>query len=146
MTAKLIDLDAVVPDDLRVKLNGKTYKLPGDAPTELLLRLSLQAEKFNEAKDKAPEELLEMREELGGLIEDLFALRNDLEDGEIELTDRQVAELLESLFAIYFAVDGDTEEGGDRPTPPSTKSSRPSKRRSAAKGRRAPASSTSSQT
>ena len=140
-----IDLDALLPDDIPVKLGGVTYKLPGDPPVELLLRLQLLAQKIDEAQDAAPEELLKLREELAAEIEELFSLRNELsEDEPIQLTDRQTAGLLEQLFEKYFAV----EEDGDRPTSTKAKpkSSRPSARKSPARARRAAASSTSSQT
>ena len=143
MSGEFIDLDALLPEDIRVRLGGTDYKLPGDPPVELLLRLQLLAQKIDEAKDDSPENMLSLRKELAEELEELFAIRNDLgEDDRIELTDRQTAGLLNDLFEKYFAV-----EDGDRPTTPQKpRSSKPSRRRSPAKGRKAAASSTSSQT
>lgn len=155
--AELIDLDAVVPEDLEVQIAGQIYRLPGDAPTEMVLRLSVLAERLESAgaDGKNMEEMLEMREELSAEIEALFRLRQpELEEGSLELSDRQVGTLIAKLFGYYYGrVDPEADdEGGDRPTesgassPPKPRSSGRSRPRSRPKARKASASSTSSQT
>lgn len=144
---RLIDLDAVISEPVVVKLKGEEHMLPGDAPTEDLLRLSVKAERMEkEAEGKTPEELLEMREDLAGDIEDLFRLEDpDLEEGAISLADSQFRELLDRLFEIYYPNAMAAPEGGARPTGTRRKprSSRPSRAKSGGKGRKARASSTS---
>lgn len=152
-TPDLIDLDAVVAPDLRVKLNGTVYRLPGDAPTEQLLRLQVLANRLDRESDgKNPEELLEMREELSAEIADLFRIREpDLDDEGLDLSDAQAVELMRRLFEAYYpGGDGEDEEGGARPTPARTRPKRKSAPRSRAssgsRARKPSASSTSSQT
>lgn len=42
--SNIIDLDALVPDDKRVTLKGRTYTLPGDMPMATYLRVSAIAQ------------------------------------------------------------------------------------------------------
>jgi hypothetical protein len=39
MPAEIVDLDALVPDDIEFKYQGKTYTLPGDIETERVFQL-----------------------------------------------------------------------------------------------------------
>lgn len=165
MSERILDLNAVIPDDILVELgenedgSAKRYAFPGDAPMEDLLRLMVKAKAVDEFRGSA-EEALELREDLSADVEDLFRLRNpDLEDGEIHLTDTQLGELLMGLMRIYSealqeaaaeALEDAGDEGGTRPTSTrrSSKNGKPSR---ASSGRRrkakaASASSTSSQT
>lgn len=112
----MIDLDAVLADDLPVKLNGKTWKLPGDAPTELLLSIILLSEQAQEAIEKEDtDRMLEVRAEMSDRVEDLFALRQEVPEGfGAALVDAQIGELVAKLFAHYYPSG---EGGGGRPTP-----------------------------
>lgn len=147
MAQPFIDLDEVISSDLLVVVAGVEHRLPGDAPAELLLRLSMLAEKIEKGTDE-PEEMLTLREEFGAELEQLFRVRQpDLPEGAINLTDAQAAILLSKLFDHYFQLS----EGGERPTSPTTEAAKPpkpspSRRRSAAARSKAAASSTSSQT
>lgn len=139
MMSDLIDLDAVMQPDLRVRLGGVDYRLPGDAPSEVLLRISVLADELAKQSTSAnfdPEQLLGVRTELGEAVEELFRIRQPELDS-LSLSDTQIAQLMEALFAHYFPKD---EEGGDRPTPartpPKPRSSRPSARSSTASGGR----------
>lgn len=154
-TSTIADLDKVVASDIYVVLNGERRPLPGDAPSELLLRITLlseELEKAVEAKD-APR-MLEIREEISANVEELFALRNpQLPEGSITLSDAQVGELVAKLFAHYYgkAVEDaaaeeeaeaarPTEEEPEAETPPTTprsESAKPSPPSSARRSRRA---------
>lgn len=39
MATEIIDLDAALPEDKQVRISGKVYRLPGDLPVELYLRI-----------------------------------------------------------------------------------------------------------
>ncbi len=123
-----IDLDAVLAPPIKVKLEGKEWKLPGDAPTELLLSIVLLSEQAQEAIDKEDtERMMELRAEMSERIEDLFAMHQEVPEGfGSQLVDAQIGELVSKLFEHYYS--GGDEEDGDRPTPaaatpPSSRSS-----------------------
>lgn len=152
----IIDLDSVLKPDIKVKLDGQEYKLPGDPPTEVLLSIVLFSEEMEKAVgEEDTDRMLEIRGELTDRIEDLFSMRQDIPEGfGGTLVDAQISELVSKLFAHYYPGAG----GGERPTPaaeeaeaetpPSSRSSRPSPARSRARTRkpRASASSKSSTT
>jgi hypothetical protein len=151
-TTVIADLDTVVSPNIYVQLDGAKHPLPGDAPSELLLRVTLLSEDLEgavEAKD--PERMLELREEISESVEELFRLRNPaLEAGTINLSDGQVGELVAKLFKHYYGKaveDAEVEEGGERPTEPEAeapetpqrpRSEQPSRTRQAGKRRRSP--------
>ncbi len=47
------DLDALVPDDLAVKLGGVTYTLPGDLPLEIYIRINKASDQEDEDEQAA---------------------------------------------------------------------------------------------
>jgi hypothetical protein len=129
--ADLIDLDVFVKPDIRVKLNGQTYRLPGDPQADTLLRITaLFADIGNVAHDDF-DRMLELREELSEQVAVLFQERNP-DVTEIRMSDEQLVELVSALMNAYNA----EEEAADaaRHTAPSKKtrtsrSSRPSSAR-----------------
>lgn len=146
---ELVDLDAVVAPDIRVKFDDTTYRLPGDAPSETLLRIQLVSEQLQQAVgDTDVDKLLLLREELSEQIEALFSIRQEIEPGSIQLSERQIGELLAHLFKHYFDIEDAGEEGGERPTstPPRQRSAKRSPRSSGVRAPKASRSSTSSQT
>lgn len=152
MSERLIDLNAVISPDINVRLGDKSYKLPGDAPVEDLLRLMVKAEELDKTENKAPQEILEEREEIAADVEELFRIRQpNLPEGEISLSDAQLVELLVGLSRIYneALADAQSAAGGGRPTqtPPKPRRRKPSATSSARRRPRSgSASSTSSPT
>lgn len=55
--AEIIDLDALVPPDKHVKVNGKTYTLPGDLPVEMYLRIQQASKNLATETDQSIEEI-----------------------------------------------------------------------------------------
>lgn len=128
-TSIIADLDQVVAPDIRVVLNGEKHRLPGDAPSELLLRVTLLSEKLEEAVEaKDAPRMLEIREEISESVEELFLLRNpQLPEGSINLSDSQVGELVSKLFQHYYgkAVEDAAREEAERPTEPTAEEQEP---------------------
>lgn len=62
------DLDALVPEDLEVKLGGINYTLPGDLPLEIYLRMN----KAGEMEDEDETAALDL---VVGAMSDLFSWR-----------------------------------------------------------------------
>lgn len=60
------DLDALVPEDVRVKLGGIQYTLPGDLPLEIYIRVNKASELESEDEEAAVEQVV-------GAMVDLFA-------------------------------------------------------------------------
>jgi len=149
MANELIDLDAFVAPDIQVKLNGETYKLPGDAPSEIILRMTNLFGTLADEETGADnlDRILALREELSELTLELFQERQpELED--IRLTDGQIIQLVSSLMKVYTASDEEeAETDATRPTKPSApkkKSGARSARNSRARTRAPSPSSTSS--
>jgi hypothetical protein len=115
----IIDLDAVLKPDIPVKLDGQTYKLPGDPPTEILLtivQLSEKMEEHREAEDA--DAMLQVRSETTDAVTDLFALRQEVDEGfGATLADTQISELVAKLFAHYYpGLGGEDDDDAAPPT------------------------------
>ena len=127
----LIDLDAFVKPDIRVRLHEQDYRLPGDPQTDILLRITALFQALSDT-DGDIDRVLELREELAEQVLYLFQERQpDLDD--IRLSDEQVLELVSKLMDYYASA---REEAADatRPTAPSrTKTSRSSRASSKAR-------------
>jgi hypothetical protein len=88
-----VDLDALAPRPKKVKLGGKLYKLPGDMPMPLFLRIQAFGQRTEQGEDETVL-LSELHEELLGLFKvHQPALKALPEIG--------VLTLLQSLGAIY---------------------------------------------
>ena len=61
------DLDALVPTDKQVLLGGKMYKLPGDIPLEIFVRVNKAGTLEDEDEAAAMDELI-------GALTDLFSI------------------------------------------------------------------------
>ena len=125
-TTLVADLDKVVSANIHVQLDGVKHALPGDSPSELLLRITLLSEQLEEAvQAQDADRMLEIREEISDNVEELFRLRNPLlEEGSINLSDIQVGELVSKLFAHYYGAaiedarrEAEEEAAAARPTP-----------------------------
>lgn len=105
MAARLIDLDDLVPDDIDVKLHDVVYKLPGDIPVELMLRVEAAMQSFGSVKER--EEGEAVAGDLLDAVTDLFRIRQpDLETIPIGL--RGCVQLISELYKVQ----------GDKPDPP----------------------------
>jgi hypothetical protein len=140
----LIDLDAVVSPDIKVKLAGQTWALPGDAQSDTLLRMIKLSQDMDAAfKEENTDRLLELRDELTAEVEGLFAEKNDLPEDGLHLSDAQIGELVTKLFDHYSADQGEGQEIRPTSTPAKPKSARRSPPRSAPRSNRGSRSSTS---
>lgn len=93
--AEIIDLDAALPPDKQVKLAGTVYKLPGDLPVELYLRVQRAAQAIG-----TPEAGEEVVEEMVDILERLFRTRYP----EWQLpSDVGLARLITAINQIYVA-------------------------------------------
>ena len=88
-----IDLDALAPVAKRVKLGGKIYKLPGDMPLQLFLRI----QGFEQRVEKGESENTLLSE----LQDELLALFQHYQPALKKLPDIGVLGLLGSLGHIY---------------------------------------------
>lgn len=130
-TAELTDLDVLIAPDRRVKLAGKTWRVPGDPPTGWLLTFRGLTRKF-EGDDKIDE--LEVIEEIRDAIVDLFLLRQaDQEQALVEAVDTLgIGALVNAINAIYASETGTADgEAAPDPTPAAagTPSTRPARAR-----------------
>jgi hypothetical protein len=111
----IIDLDAVLQPDIKVKLDDHEYRLPGDPPAEILLTIVVLSESLEEAIGaEDSDKVLDLRRELTDAVTDLFSMRQEVDDNfGSTLVDAQIQELVSKLFAHYYGLD---QEDGDRPT------------------------------
>lgn len=119
MTEPLIDadLDALAPPLKRVRLAGKIWKLPGDMPMPLMLRI----QNYGPRTEAGEDEVVLLAE----LQDELLALFKVHQPQLKELPEIGVLTLLQSLGAIYGGAVGES------PTPnrATRRSSRPAKRK-----------------
>jgi len=64
--SNIIDLDAMMPEDITVKLNGKEYKIPADLDLATTAKLIGLGKKL--AEDPAPETVQEFEKFIGELL------------------------------------------------------------------------------
>ena len=104
MAQKIVDLDAVAGQPIKVKLGGKHYLVPADCPTPLYLRM------LNLADQGDPDDPQIVAQLYGDVLELFRVHQPDLESLPLGLT-----QLVESLGLIYGA---DDEAAAADPTPP----------------------------
>ena len=111
MPTEIIDLDAALPPDKRVKLAGKVYSLPGDLPVELFLRIQRASTSLGENG---------AIEDLHGAVLELFRSR----DKTVKELPIGMAQMVTLIVQVYT--------GEAEPNPPRTRgatgSSRPRSR------------------
>lgn len=119
-----LDLDAVSRPDLRVKLDGKIWRLPGGPRSETVVDLAALFDAFDKAVQEGEgDRLKELSDEIRELIYGLFAERHDEEDLESlpPLDDEQMAEIFKLLVnQIRVARDDAAAEVAERPTSPTS--------------------------
>lgn len=96
--AKIIDLDAFMPDDIEVKLNGKTWLVPGDLDVTMMIKMF----KYQESEDP------KVQMKIIDLFIDLFRQRHTEEEIEnLHLSFKQAGQL---LVGIVSTIKGDSEK------------------------------------
>lgn len=93
------DLDALAPPLKRVKLGGKVWKLPGDMPMPLMLRIQNYGARTEAGEDETAL--------LAELQDELLALFKVHQPTLKELPEIGVLTLLQSLGAIYGGAVGE---------------------------------------
>lgn len=108
--ARIIDLDALAPPDITVRLAGETYSFPGDCPLPVFLRVQGLQQRVD---DGAAED--ELVDEITGAMLDLFRVRQPamehLPDGI------GVTTLMGLVGTLYGEPDPDAEVEPDPPVP-----------------------------
>ncbi len=119
----LIDLDDAAPLDRKVKLGGKTYRVPGDAPVGWLLQFRQVERAFIEdagTDDGANE--LDYVERVCDLLVELFTIRQPDREDEIRdaLEQKGSLPLLQTVGRLYGnpARELAEEAEQERPTRP----------------------------
>lgn len=109
--AEIIDLDAALPPDKKVRIGGKTYLLPGDIPVELFLKVQRAA-----GGDGSGDVVADLRD---ALLE-LFQAR----DRSMKSLPLGMGQLMELIPRVYMGTGPDPP----RPTRGATGTSRPRSR------------------
>lgn len=133
MSGELLDLDAVARPDKTVELEqaGRKvrYRLPGDPPSGLVVRMDVLNRELTRAQDdKDAEAAQELSEQLREIVLELFQLRQpDLDMGFIDsLSYDQLGAVFYFTLGLYQQVE---------PDPPKPQGSRtPSRRNSPRSG------------
>lgn len=123
---QIVDLDAIVPEDVTFSFRGKKYLLPGDLDVEhtyKLLRCFTAAGKAEQGDDLGKRERAETQ--LRDALLELFRQR----DPELAELPFGVKGLQIVLIEVLKAIGLEIQSGGEGPpTKPGPKRSRPSKR------------------
>lgn len=124
-----VDLDALAPVAKRVRLGGKVYRLPGDMPMPLFMRIQGYEQRTAAGED---ETIL-----LGELSGELLTLFQVYQPALKTLPDMGVVQLLASLGAIYGGAVGEAPapNRATRRQKTKTPSSAPPRRRAPATSR-----------
>lgn len=99
---KIVDLDALAPEPITVKLAGQQYRLPGDIPMPLMLRLEQAAGS----------------EVSGDLLHDLYGdLLGLFQVHQPELTELPIGttQIIRAIPAIYYGVEPDPPKPAKKP-------------------------------
>lgn len=115
MPSDIIDLDEILPDDKRVKLQGTIYTLPPEIPVELFLRINKMSD------DGVAED-----QQVGRLYEEILELFR-YKQPDLEKLPLGLGQLMGAISQIY----GNREADAPRPPRAGTKSTRKPRRRSA---------------
>lgn len=87
---RIVDLDALVPDDLTVKLNGEKYKVPADLDTKTVAKAIAIG---NKLQDEPTEEAIH---EFEHFISELLAMRQE-PPKELKITLTQAIGLIRAV-------------------------------------------------
>lgn len=124
MTEAYKDLDALVPEDVNVKLGGVQYTLPGDLPLEIYVRVNKASELEQEDEEGAVDQVV-------SAMVDLFAWMYQDKPEETRIR-ADVKKVLRSrgirfntglLQNIYKQDIQDAEDEAEKPTNSATKNS-----------------------
>lgn len=113
----LIDLDDAAPPDRKVKLGGKEWRVPGDAPVDWLLQ-------FRQLETADLDEL-EQVERMRDLLADLFLIRQPDREDEIlaAIGEKGAVRLLPMVGQIYANPQQEVAPvAADPPRPAGTRS------------------------
>jgi len=128
----VIDLTKVAAPDIPVKTrraddSEARWRLPGNAPSGLMVELMVLLREVDQAPDDDLELIADLRAQIQEKVDELFALRNkDYQDGDVKLNDEELGTLVAGLFKRYYDGNEPEGEGGGRPTeeePPSASTS-----------------------
>lgn len=103
---RLVDLDKLISPDIRVRLGGHTYTLPGDLPADLYLEINARA-----ADDSANE-----YEGIADLHEKVLGLFRYKQPDLQSIPGLSLRQLLQAVGTIYGSDDADVDED-DVPPP-----------------------------
>lgn len=118
--SKIIDLDALVPEDKKVSLGGSTYTVPGDMPMPIFMKLQRAAQLEEDGA-----------EDVTGVLKDalfeLFTVKMPESDTAAREKLDQTLSLLGiktflSLFSAIYGDLDDVEEEEDPTSPPAAES------------------------
>jgi hypothetical protein len=125
VSARIIDLSSLVPEDIQVRLekDGELYPLPPDIPIPDYLAIAGAIETLDQG---APAEAVDKLGDIYDRVMDLFRIRTpDIED--LPIGPRRLGEL---IIQVYGEVDATEEKSAARPPRRAgTRSSSPRPRR-----------------
>lgn len=96
---RIIDLDAVAPQSIGIKLGGEVYELPGDLPVPKYLRIAALTDELADAGEDAGGTLQRLYDEVVGLFLELNDLPEDAEGNpELPLGPTRLGALVVQLY------------------------------------------------
>jgi hypothetical protein len=123
---KIIDLDAAVPENVKVKMGGEVYELPNDVPIPDYLEIARLVDRLGEESEDAAETLEALYEKV---IELFRIAQPEIEDLPIGV--KRIAEVLLHIYGQEPEPDGDGARPPSRPRAGTRSTSRTKSRKSA---------------
>jgi hypothetical protein len=142
MPAEIVDLDALVPDDIEFHYQGGTYVLPGDIATERVFQLFKLFKELLEAQkgdDVDPEDVVKAVSSVKRVLLELFQQR-DPELKEVPFGTSALPIVMQKLLQrLGVSID----EAGEASPPDGKATENRATRRRQSRTKKSPASSTS---
>lgn len=136
MSGDLLDLDAVARPDKTVELQGQRYRLPGDPPSGLVVRMDMLNRELDRAREDAdPERSGDLSEQLRELVLEIFQLRQP--DLTLDFIDALSYDQLGAVFYFTLGLYVQAEPDPPKPQRSKTRSPRSSPRSASASGAKA---------
>ncbi len=121
----IVDIDALVPDDFVLRVDGTEYPVPGDLPVEVVLRLFKANQALAELQGSGDNDaVMDGLEAIIGIIHDVLRIRTP--DAEPALGPRQMMQIVGVLLTRFNG--GDEEADAAPPTRTTRRTTGPSKR------------------
>lgn len=115
--ARIIDIDALLPDDIELVIGGETYTIPGDVPAPDVLRLMQAARHVQDVAEQGDaEQVIQASVHLHDLVVGMIRRRHPGVD--IQLGQRGLRAVVVGILEAFGMIEADDDGAGGEAVPP----------------------------